>query len=704
MKILHLAPYSPVPPTFGAALRMYHMLRGLAQRHEVTLVTLGTERDLYALKSSFGETLDSIHIVRPNSLLHKHPWFRILAALRRNESFYTQYTNGSRLQSVLDRLYENSRFDFTIIEFPHMGKFRFGAETICIMDEHNVEYSNFERMYKGIRSPARRLLYYREYRKTHLEELEACRKMDAIFTTSLHDSRILDREVPEKPKFVIPNGVDTGYFVPTMAEPEPYSMVFTGTMDYVPNQDGVMYFLDRIFPLIRRVIPESKFYIVGKNPPQAIKNRASRNVIVTGYVDDVRPYTWKASVFVVPLRMGSGTRLKILEGLAMKKAIVTTSIGCEGIEVKNGVDLVVADGAASFAAEVVELLLNRGKALSLGERGHELVKSRYDWSVVIAKMDYALMSLYGERHSIRAQKVNKVQVKQDNRSRELEPQENSDAQPSIKVLMYHRVVGDDVHPDQYSWNVTVSQLRRQLELLGKWGYTCINFEDYALAKQGILSLPKKPVIMTFDDGYDEVYRNALPVMKEFGARATAFVLGDRSIKSNTWDVQNGFEGAGLMDEDQILELRDAGFEIGSHSMTHLDLTSIPEQNTWRELAESKDILENLINAPVISFAYPFGAANIRIERLVQKAGYDFGCGVYSGPPKFLHDKYNIRRIPITRKTNAIDFALKILTPYEYYEWIRWETGQMLHGNRVGVGVQSGTNDRDVRNIEVDSNE
>ena len=462
-------------------------------------------------------------------------------------------------------------------------------------------------------------------------------------------------------------------------------------MDYVPNQDGVLYFLDEIFPLIKQVLPQSKVYIVGKNPPKAITRRANVDTIVTGFVEDVRPYTWKASVYVVPLRMGSGTRLKILEGLAMKKPIVSTSIGCEGIEVRNGTDLVVADSPAKFAAEVVDLFLNRVRAISLGENGYELVKSRYDWSAVVSKMDDALTSLYKKKYG-NDRDIGSIQMKESHSIPEHHAQAQYEEQHTVKVLMYHRVVNDETHIDQYSWNVTVSQLRRHLELLGKWGYTCINFEDYALFQRGKLNLPKKPVIMTFDDGYDEMHRNALPIMKEFGARATAFILGDRSIKSNTWDVESGFEGATLMDDDQILEMKDAGFEIGSHSMTHPDLTRLSERRARKEIFQSKEILEDLLDSPVISFAYPFGSANSVMERLVKEAGYDYGCGVYSGPPRFAHDKYDIRRIPITRKTNAVDFALKILTPYEYYEWIRWETGRMIRGSKVTVGVQSGASD------------
>jgi len=690
VKILHISPYSPVPPIFGGALRIFHILRGLARHHEVTFVTFGTNEDRERLELSFGGVAKEIHVVDPDLLVHEHPWLGMMRAFQRSESFYTQYTSGHRMQIVLDQLYERNRYDVTIIEFPQMGKFQIGKDTISILDEHNVEYTNFQRMYKGVKSPARKLLYYREHRKTYREEINVCSKVDAIFATSENDARILDEQVPGKRKFIIPNGVETDYFVPSQAEPDPYSMVFTGTMDYIPNQDAMFYFLDQIFPSIKKILPKAKIYIVGKNPPKALRQKTSNDIIVTGYVEDVRPYTWKASVYVVPLRMGSGTRLKILEGLAMKKAIVTTSIGCEGIDVKNGTDAIIADTPGKFAESVTNLLLNRGDAIRLGANGYELVKLKYDWDVIISSVNMAMSSLVEKKEPRPTFEADSSALEKngtDNHHDEID----ADGQPPIKVLMYHRVVNDNTNLTAYSWNVTVSQFRRHLELLNKWGYTCINFEDYSLYQQGKLSLPKKPIIITFDDGYEGVYENAFPIMKEFGARSIAFVLGNRSIKTNFWDEPSGFEGAPLMNDDKILRLKESGFEIGSHSMAHPYLTRLSKRNAWIEIKESKDVLEELINYPVTSFAYPFGASDPQIENMVREAGYQYGCGVYSGPPKFGQNRYDIRRIPILRKTNSIDFALKILTPFEYYEWIKWEASQLLHGLRTKDSLQDDLN-------------
>ncbi len=252
----------------------------------------------------------------------------------------------------------------------------------------------------------------------------------------------------------------------------------------------------------------------------------------------------------------------------------------------------------------------------------------------------------------------------------------TDSKTAVKVLMYHRVVGDQDHTPGYAWTVSQSQLRRQLEMLDKWGHTCISFQDYSLARIGKLTLPRKPVILTFDDGYDDVYRFALPILKEFGVRGTIFLLGDRHVKSNSWEDEP-LRGAQLLNEGQIREMYEAGFEIGSHSLTHACLTKLSRDGAWEEISTSKMRLEELLDGPITVFAYPFGAVSPELERMVRSAGYDYGCGSYTGPPRFEENLFNIRRIPITSSTKAVDFAVKMLTPYEYYAWLRWKTHKSL---------------------------
>jgi glycosyltransferase involved in cell wall biosynthesis len=164
-------------------------------------------------------------------------------------------------------------------------------------------------------------------------------------------------------------------------------------MGYVPNNDGILYFLDEIFPLIQRKIPEAKVYIVGNLPTKKLLKRASDRVVITGYVQDVRRYVSRASVYVVPLRMGGGTRLKVVEAMAMKKPIVTTSIGCEGIRVANGESALIADEPRLFAEEVVELLRNASLRRRLVQNGYELMRSHYEWSVIGRQMEQIYQSI-----------------------------------------------------------------------------------------------------------------------------------------------------------------------------------------------------------------------------------------------------------------------------------------------------------------------
>lgn len=203
------------------------------------------------------------------------------------------------------------------------------------------------------------------------------------------------------PCHVISNGVDLDYFVPSRELPEPFSLVFTGMMAYMPNHEGITWFLDDVFPRVRRALPDARLYIVGKDPPASLRQRASAQVVVTGTVPDVRPWLRRATASIVPLRSGGGTRLKISEALAMKKPVVTTRIGCEGIDVVDGESVLIADGAASFADAVVRLLTDAELRARLGSSGHDLVCRRYGWSAIGEEVEALYERLLSRRTSAR---------------------------------------------------------------------------------------------------------------------------------------------------------------------------------------------------------------------------------------------------------------------------------------------------------------
>jgi glycosyltransferase involved in cell wall biosynthesis len=191
---------------------------------------------------------------------------------------------------------------------------------------------------------------------------------------------------------VISTGVDADYFHPDNGNEQPNSLVFTGSMDWMPNEDGVRYFLHSILPLIRREIPEVTFTIVGRKPSEKLRAAAASEsgVHVTGTVDDIRPYVREGAVYVVPLRIGSGTRLKIFEAMAMGKPIVSTTLGAEGLPISDGGDISIADQPAEFARKVCLLLRDPKERRRLGSAARQLVEQHYSWSAVAAEFNDVL--------------------------------------------------------------------------------------------------------------------------------------------------------------------------------------------------------------------------------------------------------------------------------------------------------------------------
>jgi peptidoglycan/xylan/chitin deacetylase (PgdA/CDA1 family) len=243
-----------------------------------------------------------------------------------------------------------------------------------------------------------------------------------------------------------------------------------------------------------------------------------------------------------------------------------------------------------------------------------------------------------------------------------------------KVLMYHRVVDDIALSRKQNICVHVQEFHKQLELLDRLGFTAITLSDYRLYQAGEIRLPRKPVIITFDDGYLDTYRLAVPLLKEYGMRAVVFVIGDRSIKTNVWDDnRSDISKAALMNTDQIVEIHQDGFEIGVHTLTHSALTDMPDEDCIEEIKNAKTVLEAVTGSTIYSFSYPYGKVNRRIKKYVFESGYQYACSVFSGPPRFGDDPLEIRRITVSGRTSILGFALRLVGPYEYAEWLWWKS-------------------------------
>jgi polysaccharide biosynthesis protein PslH len=271
----------------------------------------------------------------------------------------------------------------------------------AVIFTHNVESEIWRRHAETKSGWVGRLLYGAQYRRMLRYEGRTLARFDGVLAVSEVDGQTFARLYPgavRQPVHVVQTGVDTDYFTPT-ASPRPQapgrSLVFTGSMDWLPNEDAMQFFCRDVLPLVRAEAPDATLTIVGRAPTPAVKRLADDHagVHVTGRVDDVRPFVRDAAVYIVPLRIGGGTRLKIFEAMAMGKAVVSTTVGAEGLPVVDGTHVVLADDPRAFADAIVGLMRDPARRATLESAARALVVERYDWSAVAGQLEDALVRM-----------------------------------------------------------------------------------------------------------------------------------------------------------------------------------------------------------------------------------------------------------------------------------------------------------------------
>jgi sugar transferase (PEP-CTERM/EpsH1 system associated) len=378
MKLLMVCPHLP-HPSWGASTRNYYLLKALAHRHTVSLLVLVDsfeERDKISHLADFTQEIQ--FIVRPQ------PRFKRIDQLLHmlyGKSYLLAQHERLEVQHVLNKLLAHHHYHAVLFESIFVAGYQLPRGVKAIIDQHNIEHELLERTYQYERGWLRKWYNWRESRLLKPFEVEHCRKASLVTATSERDQQFLQRLLQRHDIAVVPNGVDVERFSNSQTEREVAGrIVFTGVMDYYPNINAVLFFAQNCWPLIRRYIASATWFIVGRHPPAEVQQLARIvGVTVTGAVPDVRPYLVEAEVAIAPLRIGSGTRLKILEALAMHKAVVSTSIGCEGLAVESGKHLMIADSAHTLAQEVIRLLRDRTKRVALGSAGRALVETMYSW-------------------------------------------------------------------------------------------------------------------------------------------------------------------------------------------------------------------------------------------------------------------------------------------------------------------------------------
>ncbi len=409
-RILILAPQMPVPPAAltgavqGTTIRNFNLLAGLARHHTVDLVTF--------LAPGTGE--ESVDLLRPlcREVLALPQPMRTLADRARD-------TLLSRLPDMALRLYTpqmldslqtlvlrtQPRYDVIQVEGIEMAPYmlalqglaaRDGDRTCFVYDDHNAEYVLQQRAFlTDVRRPRRWVAAAYsliQWRKLAAYERQVCRRADRVVAVSEADRDALRKLDSHLDVTVVPNGVDLEFYRPGITPPlagmEANALVFTGKMDYRPNVDAVTWFADAVFPLIRELAPGTSLYIVGQQPHARVAALGARpGIVVTGRVPDTRPYIAGAGVYVVPLRIGGGTRLKVLEAMAMGQAIVSTRLGCDGFPFVDGREVAYADEPRAFAERVAALLREREQAAALGRAARAYVEAHYGWDAIVPRLE-----------------------------------------------------------------------------------------------------------------------------------------------------------------------------------------------------------------------------------------------------------------------------------------------------------------------------
>ena len=386
MNILFVVPRLPYPLDAGGKIRTYNLLKQAADVHRVTLLSFVFGDEPIGYRSVFRDFGVPVVSVYGRDAISAET--AVTAMTKNLPLSVAKYRSYAMAQAII-REVRQGRIDLVHFDHIHMGQYlRLLPGVPAVVDEHNVECLILKRLAQHEKNLAKKIAIGWEYEKMRSLERKVCRKAFRVFVVSGEDGRNLAEISGGGVKYeVIPNGVDTEYFRISNLEPQTSgenALVFTGSMDWVPNSDAVLYFSNEILPLIWKERPDVQFYVVGKNPPESVMalERKDRRIVVTGGVADVRPYEAQAKVFVVPLRIGGGTRLKILEAMSMARPVLSTTIGAEGIGAKEGVHLELADKPEDFAAKALSLLRDETRRRLLGENGRKFVCERYDWKII----------------------------------------------------------------------------------------------------------------------------------------------------------------------------------------------------------------------------------------------------------------------------------------------------------------------------------
>jgi sugar transferase (PEP-CTERM/EpsH1 system associated) len=601
MKVLLIISQLPYPPNTGAKIRTFNLIKALSRKHSISLITYGSHKS----------DLEKVRVLSDMDIKVELVDNRFNSTILAIKNLFSRYPYSvqkyysKEMVSRIEVILKKDSFDLIHCDSLQVSKNILKIKGVPkALTEHNIESHILGRAAREERNIFRKLYYYLQYIKLREYELSACGQFEHVIAVSEKDKEFLAEFVDEAKISVVPNGVDTEYF---KLSPHGFrrtaedAIVFTGSMDWLPNVDAVKYFYKDILPIIWKVKKNLKFYIVGRNASKEITEIGinDRRITVTGSVEDVRPYMEKAKVFVVPLRIGGGTRLKILEALSMEKVVVSTSIGSEGLDVVDKKNIMIRDDPKEFADAVINLLDHRELRNQLERNGRKLAETEYDYKIVSKLLNLAWMGT----------------IKKE----------------SISALLYH-----DIREDGFDVESVLDSLRPYILKRSDFELQM----DWVSRELQIMSNKIRPCIV-FDDGWKSNYEIAYPVLRKYGLTATFFITIENIGRPEmiTWE--------------ELKEMADNGMIIGSHNMTHRPPIEFSDEELNYEMRESKSILEARLGRRVDYFSAPTGFYDERIALFAKNIGYKGAYVSKSALSEIMGDeKFNIfNKIGIKRNCN-----------------------------------------------------
>jgi polysaccharide biosynthesis protein PslH len=403
LRILFLTNRFPYPIVDGQSRRTYNILKGLSRNHEVVLLSLFEESvpiEAHALEhiKQWCARVELFPI--PPKTLNVSMVARLLRSLVSMDPYTIWRHRSDLFLERVEGLTKGGRFDLVHCDILPVAYAIRNLEGIYrAFTDHDVSFLKAHRMAETSQNPLLKLLHRLEAIKLKQLEAQIFQEVDLGVAVSHIDRNILSRLCPKANVCVVENGVDVGEFEPSQGQEREGSLVWVGGFDNYPNQEGMYFFFDKVYSLIKCGVPQVQIDVIGGGVTPTLRAYADvdPSIALHGYVNDPVPYIQHAAVFIVPILSGSGTRLKLLEAMATGKAIVTTTIGCEGIEGEHGVHYLVADSPGEFAGSVRMLLSDRALREKLGKNARQLTVEKYDWKQLCHKMEVVYQIVCGER-------------------------------------------------------------------------------------------------------------------------------------------------------------------------------------------------------------------------------------------------------------------------------------------------------------------